>query len=208
MNQISIYAFNKVPNLERVDLSGNHLTKLSIDLIKPLNNLSNLNIANNSFTCNGEILEIIDYCKAHNINANEVCHDPFEKEEKFQRMIIQAPGAKLTHNEKNSWLYEERNNSIIIQTNDCFNNTSSDTVLSASISFALWIFCTFIIGYILGIITGCCARKPNQRIKSRLPRYDFLRNTRNFRNESGLINNVYELSLTTPIPQRRNMLRN
>lgn len=184
-----------------MDISGNYLTKIDVNLINHLNKLSILNIDNNSLSCNDELKEFNNYCKRMNIKSIDICENPFaDNTKKFEKIIL-APDFV---DEQNSWMYEDTTDPCSsLNLNTTLNKETTEekhsTLYYEILPWITLIF-AFIFGYTMGLITAYC------KIKCKCPKRRVINRRKlkgNLYEEGGLIEYMHELPESTPVPQRR-----
>lgn len=97
--------FQKLPNLQVLDLSENYLLSLDVEVIAPLTNLNTLLVNDNIFDCRDvKMIRLKNYTRTMGISYKDPCFkNKKKKTEQFERMMAIGPAVP----EKNVWIYDE-----------------------------------------------------------------------------------------------------
>ncbi|KAF5281212.1 hypothetical protein FQR65_LT14827 [Abscondita terminalis] len=195
-------AFNNLPELYTLDLSENYLTQLRVDIIKPCPNLNVINIENNNLSCNNHLENLIEYCRDTGIRIADPCDKKkLKKPNEFERII-----AIVEERGRNSWIYEGVVTEISSPT-DCNCNqiqTSKGSIYDDYKILPIFLsLLAFFAGLVLGIIIRCNYRS-NKTVKRRKSK---MRRARPMSDIYIALTDAFEVSETTPMPTRREIMR-
>lgn len=129
--------FRLTPNLETLDVSGNFLQSLAVDVLKPVSKLKSLRVQDNNFGCESESEKaLIAYVKSRNISCRDSCfNNPSQMastnkmENRFEkmRMADDVPTTPLI-TDRNSWMVEDNADDDVIKRIEECRNASTNNV--------------------------------------------------------------------------------
>lgn len=111
---IPVRMFNRLPNLQKLDLSHNYMITLKIELLQPLPKLERIELWNEYWTCDTSFIAVETWILSHGITYEKICKNRTPK--MFEKIISAVTPAKEEVDVNKVWNITRDKNDTIVPT--------------------------------------------------------------------------------------------